>query len=312
MARVLGLRHGDLVEIRRAGDVIPEVLHAVDEPGRDDRPSIAYPAACPQCGAHLVREPNPDDPDKVLIRCPNGLGCPAQVRGTIRHFASRLAMDIEGLGEKLVDQLVTHGLVRRPSDVYALTREQLVNLERMGAQSAQNLLNAIETSKGRPLDRALMALGIPMVGESTARDLAKHFGSIDAIAGADAASLTGVFGVGETVAVEIRAFFDEPGNVDEVARLRAAGVRFPPSERTVTGTALAGKTFVITGTLPTMSRDAAKALIEAAGGKVTGSVSKKTDYLVVGADAGSKLDKARELGVPTLDEDALRALVGAA
>lgn len=312
MTRVLGLRHGDPVEIRRAGDVIPEVLRAIDEPGRDARPLVAYPEACPQCGAHLVREPNPDDPDKVLIRCPNGLGCPAQVRGTIRHFASRLAMDIEGLGEKLVDQLVTHGLVRRPSDVYALTKDQLVNLERMGALSAQNLLDAIEVSKARPLDRALMALGIPMVGESTARDLAKHFGTLDAIMAADAAALTGVFGVGEKVAVEVQAFFDEPQNVEEIGRLRAAGVLFPEVRRVVTGIALAGKTFVITGTLPTLSRDAAKGLIEAAGGKVTGSVSRKTDYLVVGAEAGSKLDKARELGVSTLDEDALRALVGGA
>ncbi|MFN7146706.1 MAG: NAD-dependent DNA ligase LigA, partial [Myxococcota bacterium] len=303
MTRVLGLRQGDLVEIRRAGDVIPEVLGAVDEPGRDARPRITYPEGCPQCGAHLVREPNPDDPDKVLIRCPNGLGCPAQVRGTIRHFASRLAMDIEGVGEKLVDQLVTHKLVSRPSDLYHLTKDQLVNLERMGAQSAQNLLNAIEKSKARPLDRALMALGIPMVGESTARDLAKHFGTIDAIVTADVTALSGVFGVGATVAQEIRNFFDEPRNVEEVERLKAAGVQFPEVQRIATGTALAGKVFVITGTLPSMSRDAAKALIEAAGGKVTGSVSKKTDYLVVGAEAGSKLEKAKEVGVATLYQD---------
>ncbi len=312
MTRVLGLRHGDLVEIRRAGDVIPEVLGAVDEPGRAERPLVTYPETCPQCRAHLVREPNPDDPDKVLIRCPNGLGCPAQVRGAIRHFAARLAMDIEGLGEKLVDQLVTHGLVRRPSDLYRLTKDPLVNLERMGSLSAQNLLNAIEKSKSRPLDRALMALGIPMVGESTARDLAKHFGTIDAIMDADVAALTGVFGVGETVAVAVREFFQEEQNREEIARLREAGVQFPEVQRTVQGTALAGKTFVITGTLPTMSRDAAKAKIEAAGGKVTGSVSKKTDYLVVGADAGSKLDKARELGVATVDEEGLVALLGGA
>jgi DNA ligase (NAD+) len=312
MTRALKLREGDMVEIRRAGDVIPEVLGAVEEPGRDERPLIAYPAACPQCGAHLVREPNPDDPDKVLIRCPNGMGCPAQARGGIRHFASRLAMDIEGLGEKLVDQLVTHGLVRRPSDIYALTKEPLVNLERMGELSAQNLLDAIEVSKGRPLDRVLMALGIPMVGESTARDLARHFGTIDAILAADVAALTGVFGVGEKVAVAVRSFFDEPRNVEEVARLRAAGVRFPEVQRVVTGTVFAGKTFVITGTLPTLSRDAAKARIEAAGGKVTGSVSKKTDFLVVGEDAGSKLEKARELGVRSLGEDELLALLAGA
>jgi DNA ligase (NAD+) len=309
MTRVLGLRVGDLVEIRRAGDVIPEVLRAVDEPGRADRPPIAYPETCPQCGAHLVREPNPDDLDKVLIRCPDKLSCSAQARGAIRHFASRLAMDIEGVGEKIVDQLVTHGLVRRPSDLYALTKDQLVNLERMGELSATNLVSAIEASKARPLDRALMALGVPMVGESTARDLARYFGSLDAIMGATVPELTGVPGVGDNVAQAVRAFFDEPGNVEEIERLRARGVQFPGGARVANGTAFVGKTFVLTGTLPTLSRDAAKARIEAAGGKVTGSVSKKTDYVVVGADAGSKLEKAVELGVPTLDEGALLALL---
>jgi DNA ligase (NAD+) len=309
MTRVLGLRVGDLVEIRRAGDVIPEVLRAVDEPGRADRPPIAYPETCPQCGAHLVREPNPDDLDKVLIRCPDKLSCSAQARGAIRHFASRLAMDIEGVGEKIVDQLVTHGLVRRPSDLYALTKDQLVNLERMGELSATNLVSAIDASKARPLDRALMALGVPMVGESTARDLARYFGSLDAIMGATVPELTGVPGVGDNVAQAVRAFFDEPGNVEEIERLRARGVQFPGGARVANGTAFVGKTFVLTGTLPTLSRDAAKARIEAAGGKVTGSVSKKTDYVVVGADAGSKLEKAVELGVPTLDEGALLALL---
>ncbi|MES2639312.1 MAG: NAD-dependent DNA ligase LigA [Myxococcota bacterium] len=309
MTRVLRLREGDLVELRRAGDVIPEVLRAIDEPGREARPLVAYPETCPQCGAHLVREPNPDDLDKVLIRCPDKLGCPAQARGALRHFASRLAMDIEGLGEKLIDQLVTHGLVKRPSDIYTLTKEQLVNLERMGSLSAQNLIDAIEVSRSRPLERALMALGIPMVGEATARDLARHFGSIDAIVAASVPELTGVFGVGENVAKAVRAFFDEPGNVEEIERLKAAGVQFPAVARVANVTTFAGKTFVLTGTLPTLSRDAAKAKIEAAGGKVTGSVSKKTDYVVVGADAGSKLEKAIELGVATLDETALIGLL---
>lgn len=309
MTRVLRLREKDLVELRRAGDVIPEVLRAIDEPGREDRPLVAYPETCPQCGAHLVREPNPDDLDKVLIRCPDKLGCPAQARGALRHFASRLAMDIEGLGEKIIDQLVTNGLVKRPSDIFRLTKEQLVGLERMGALSAQNLVDAIEVSRSRPLERALMALGIPMVGEATARDLARHFGSIDAIMAATVPELTGVFGVGENVAKAVRAFFDEPGNVEEIERLKAAGVRFPAIARVMNGTTFAGKTFVLTGTLPTLSRDAAKAKIEAAGGKVTGSVSKKTDYVVVGADAGSKLEKAIELGVATLDETALIGLL---
>ncbi|MDP2306134.1 MAG: NAD-dependent DNA ligase LigA [Pseudomonadota bacterium] len=309
LTRVLRLREKDLVEIRRAGDVIPEVLGAIDEPGREARPFVAYPETCPQCGAHLVREPNPDDPDKVLIRCPDKLGCPAQARGAIRHFASRLAMDIEGLGEKLIDQLVTHGLVKRPSDIYTLTKEQLVGLERMGELSAKNLIDAIEVSRSRPLERALMALGIPMVGEATARDLARHFGSIDALLAAPVTELTGVFGVGENVAKAVRAFFDEPGNIEEIGRLREAGVKFPAVARVVSATTFAGKTFVLTGTLPTLSRDAAKAKIEAAGGKVTGTVSKKTDYVVVGADAGTKLDKAQELGVPTLDEAALLGLL---
>jgi DNA ligase (NAD+) len=312
LVRVLGLRMGDLVEIQRAGDVIPEVVGAIVEDGRETRPAVAYPECCPQCGHPLVREPNPLDADKVLIRCPNGLGCPAQVRGALRHFASRLCMDIEGLGEKLVDQLVTHALVLRPSDIYRLTKEPLINLERMGELSANNLLAAIDTSRGRPLDRALMALGIPMVGESTARDLARHFGSIDALMDANEGDLMRVFGVAEKVAACVAAFFADPASRAEIVALREVGVRFEPPKRAVTGVALAGKTFVITGTLPNMSRDAAKALIEGAGGKVSGSVSRKTDYVVVGADAGSKLDKARELGVATLDEEALVALVGSA
>jgi DNA ligase (NAD+) len=312
LVRVLGLRVGDLVEIQRAGDVIPEVLCAVEEEGRSARPPVAYPETCPACGHALLREPNPKDPDKVLIRCPNGLGCPAQVRGALRHFASRHCMDIEGLGEKLVDQLVTHGLVRVPSDIYRLTAEQLMGLERMGELSAANLLAGIEASRGRPLEKCLMALGIPMVGESTARDLARHFGTIDALTAANEEELRKVFGVGTEVAAAVAAFFADPAYRAEIEELRRMGVRFEPVQRTVTGTAFAGKTFVLTGTLPTMSRDAAKAMIEAAGGKVTGSVSKKTDYVVVGADAGSKLDKARELGVPTLDEEAFLLLIGGA
>ncbi len=309
MRRMLGLRVGDLVEIQRAGDVIPEVVGAIDEPGRDARPLVNYPDLCPQCASALVREPNPDDLDKVLIRCPNGLGCPAQSRGAIRHFASRLCMDIEGVGEKLVDQLVAANLVRRPSDLYALSGEQLSELDRMGETSGKNVLAAIEASKGRGLERSLMALGVPMVGASTARDLARHFGSIDAIIAADAGALTAVHGIGESVASVVAAFFREPHNIEEIEALRARGVQFAPPARSASGGALAGQTFVLTGTLPTMTRDEAKAMIEGAGGKTAGSVSKKTNYVVAGEDAGSKLEKANALGVPVIDEVGLRALL---
>jgi DNA ligase (NAD+) len=311
MMRVLGLRQGDLVEIQRAGDVIPEVLRAVDEPGRDAREPVRYPANCPVCGTALVREPNPKEPDKVLIRCPNGFACPAQIRGALIHFASRSCLDIEGLGEKLVDQLVTTGLVLRPSDIFRLRLDQLVELERMGTQSARNLLAGIDASRARPLDRVLMALGIPMVGESTARDLAKHFGTIDAIMDASEADLVKVFGVAEKVASAVAGFFRQEANRKEVGELKDVGLQFTPVARPAGGNALAGKTFVLTGTLPTMSRDKAKALIEAQGGKVAGSVSKKTDYVVAGEEAGSKLDKARELGVAVLDEAGMLALLNA-
>lgn len=314
MQRVLGLRVGDTVVIQRAGDVIPEVVAAVDEPGRAERPLHGYPEACPDCGHPLVRTlADEARPEMVQIRCPNSFGCPAQVEGALRHFASRLAMDIEGLGEKLVAQLVAAGLARRPSDLYVLAarRAELMALERMGEASAQNLLDGIEASKARPLERCLMALGVPMVGEATAKELARHFRGIDAILAADVPTLDEVPNVAETTAAAIHGFFADPGNRDEVARLQAAGVRFVPPAAPVQG-GLTGKTFVLTGTLPNYSRDAMKARLEAAGGKVAGSVSKKTDYVVAGADAGSKLDKARELGVAVLDEAGALALLGEA
>ncbi|MFZ5481504.1 MAG: NAD-dependent DNA ligase LigA [Myxococcota bacterium] len=307
MQRVLGVRHGDTLVVRRAGDVIPEVYDVVDGPGRGEL--VQYPTHCPQCGSELAREANPKEPEKVTIRCTNGFACPAQVRGALRHFASRLGMDVEGLGEKLVDQLVTAGLVARPADIYALSVDAVAALERMGELSARNLREGIEASKARTLDRCLLALGIPMVGESTARDLARHFGTVDALMDADEAALAKVFGVGETVAGAVARFFAEPANREQIAALKAAGVEFRPLPRAATGTSLAGKTFVLTGTLPNLSRDAAKARIEGAGGKVTGSVSKKTDYVVVGAEPGNKLDKARELGVATVDEAGLLALL---
>ncbi len=307
-----GLRVGDLVEVLRAGDVIPRVEAVIPEDGREARPLASFPEGCPVCGAHLVREQNPDEPEKVTIRCPNRLGCRAQLEAWLTHFASRLAMNIDGLGEKLVAQLVDTGLVRRPSDLYALSVERLSDLERMGRKSAANLVAAIEGSKDRPLDRALYALGIPMVGEATARDLAAAFGSVDAFLAATPEALQGVAGIGPVVAEEILDFLATPDNRDEIGRLRAAGVRFPSAAPAVTASVagVAGKSFVLTGTLPTLSREQAAEKILAAGGKVAGSVSKKTDYVVAGEAAGSKLTKAQELGLAVLDEAGLLALLG--
>lgn len=308
-----GLRVGDLVEVVRAGDVIPRVEAVVPEDGREARPLAAFPPACPVCGTGLVREENPDEPEKVLIRCPNRFGCRAQVEAGLTHFSSRLAMNIEGCGEKLVAQLVGKGLASRPSDLYRLDLDKLSGLERMGRKSAQNLLDELDKSKGRPLERALYALGIPQVGESTARDLVRAFGSLDAILAADEAKLMTVDGIAEKVAHEIVSFFAQESNRAEIAALRAAGVRFPDAERPAGGGgALAGKTVVLTGTLPTLSREAAGAMVLEAGGKVAGSVSKKTDYVVAGEAAGSKLARATELGIPVLDEAGLLALLGRA
>lgn len=310
-----GLRVGDTVEVLRAGDVIPRVEAVVPTEGRELLPLAAYPSSCPVCGAALAREENPKEPEKVTIRCPNRLGCRAQLEAWLQHFASRLAMDIEGLGEKLVVQLVARGVVARPSDLYGLDALSLSGLERMGKKSAANLIDAIETSKSRPLERVLYALGIPQVGESTARDLARAFGDIDRLMAADLAELQAVDGVGPVVAAEVRDFLSKPESRAEIERLRAAGVRFPAAERpaaTAGVEGVAGKSFVLTGTFPTLSRDAAGAKILAAGGKVVGSVSKKTDYVVAGEAAGSKLTKAGELGVPVLDEAGLLALLGLA
>ncbi|MSQ02948.1 MAG: NAD-dependent DNA ligase LigA [Myxococcales bacterium] len=311
MQRVLGLRHGDTVVIQRAGDVIPEVVAAVEDPLRLGWPLHAYPDRCPDCGHALERSlADEDRPEMVQIRCPNAFGCPAQVEGALRHFSSRLAMDIEGLGEKLVAQLVAAGLARRPSELYALgaARHALVELDRMGETSALKLLEGIEISKDRPLERCLLALGVPMVGESTAKELARHFRSIEAILHADVAALDAVPNVALTTASAIHGFFADPGNRAEVLALQAAGVRFVPPAAVASG-GLSGRTFVLTGTLPNLGRDAMKALLEGAGAKVAGSVSNRTDYLVAGAEAGSKLDKARELGVPILDEAAALALL---
>ncbi|MHB8823454.1 MAG: NAD-dependent DNA ligase LigA [Thiobacillus sp.] len=303
------VRVGDTVIVRRAGDVIPEVVAVV----LDRRPDPAPPQfnilqrypVCPECGSHVVRLEG-----EAAARCTGGLYCPAQRKQALLHCASRRAMDIEGLGDRLVDQLVDRGLVHTPADVYGLTLETLAGLDRMAEKSAANLLAAIETRKATTLARFIFALGIRNVGETTAKDLAKHFGSLDKLIAAPESDLLAVRDVGPIVAQSISQFFAEPHNLEVVNKLRAAGVHWPESSGLVQSTGvLAGKTLVLTGTLPTLTRDVAKEIIEAAGGKVAGSVSKKTDYVVAGAEAGSKLVKAQELGVPILDEPGLLALL---
>jgi len=303
------VRVGDTVIVRRAGDVIPEVVAAV----LDRRPVPAPPRfnilqnhpVCPVCGSHVVRLEG-----EAAARCTGGLYCPAQRKQALLHFAGRRAMDIEGLGDKLVDQLVDRGLVHSPADVYGLRLETLAGLERMAEKSAANLLAAIEASKTTTLARFIFALGIRNVGEATARDLALHFGSLDRLLAAAETDLLAVRDIGPIVAQSIVQFFAEPHNIEVVRRLHDAGVRWPESTGVQQSAGiLAGKTLVLTGTLPTLTRDAAKERIEAAGGKVAGSVSKKTDYVVAGEEAGSKLAKAQELGVPILDEAGLLALL---
>jgi DNA ligase (NAD+) len=306
------VRIGDTVIVRRAGDVIPEVVSVVAE----RRPADAgapfdlnkmLKGRCPVCGSAIAREEGEAD-----WRCSGGLFCPAQRKQAILHFAQRRALDIEGLGDKLVDQLVESGVIRTLPDMYKLGVAKLAALERMGDKSAANLVHAMQHSKRTTLQRFLYGLGIRHVGESTARDLAKHFGQLDRIVRASVDQLLEVPDVGPTVAQSIRTFFDQPHNLEVVEQLRAAGVHWDEHDGVQADTGpkpLAGKTFVLTGSLPTWSRDEAKALIEAAGGKVSGSVSKKTHYVVAGAEAGSKLDKAQELGVAVLDETGLRALL---
>jgi DNA ligase (NAD+) len=296
---------GDTVSVRRAGDVIPEVVNVVAERRPSDARAFVMPSACPICGSHIVRLQ-----DEAVARCSGGLFCPAQRKQAILHFASRRAMDVEGLGDKLVDQLVDNSLVHTLSDIYRLDMTTLSGLERMAEKSAQNILDALEKSKSTTLARFIYALGIRNVGEATAKDLARHFGNLQHLQSADIEQLLEVSDVGPIVAESIRDFFSEQHNREVIAQLIDAGVHWQDTEGRGTTTGhLSGKTLVLTGTLPTMSRDKAKELIEAAGGKVSGSVSKKTDYVVAGAEAGSKLDKGQELGVPILDEAGLLALL---
>ncbi len=297
----LGLQIGDRVLVERSGDVIPKVVRVTQE-GEVRRP-FTMPAECPVCSGRIVREEG-----EAASRCIN-LNCPARLKESIGHFASRGVMAIDGLGDVLIDQLVEQGLVKSVSDIYSLTPEQLTALDRMGPKSAANLVENIAASRNMPLPRVLSSLGIRFVGERTAELLANEFGSLDRIAGASLEELQSAQEVGPKVAESISAFFREPHNADLVERLRAAGLKFDHLVKKKEGGKLKGLTFVLTGTLPTLSRDAAKKLIEDAGGKVSGSVSGKTSYVVAGEEAGSKLDKAVTLGVPVLTEAALTALL---
>lgn len=320
------VRIGDTVVVRRAGDVIPEVKEVVLSLRPADARVVELPPACPVCGGAIAREEG-----EAIARCTNGLSCRAQLHGALIHFVSRKAIDIDGLGDKLLALVIDELEVRTPADIYLkLDVSKLAALERMGEKSAQNLVNAIAASRATTFGRFLFSLGIPVVGETTARDLAQAFGTLDALLAAAEADLAtehaekkkerfprlqAVPDVGPTVAASIAHFFAEPRNRDVIAQLvrsvdeGGAGIHWPAPKAAAEGV-LTGKTFVITGTLPGMSRDEASALIEAHGGKCTGSVSAKTDYLLAGEAAGSKLAKAEKLGVPVLDLDALRALIG--
>ena len=297
---------GDTVIVRRAGDVIPEVVRVLPERRPILAPEFIMPKCCPVCGSQVVRAE-----DEAVARCNGGLYCPAQRKQALIHFASRRALDIEGLGDKLIEQLVDGGIVRTPADLYKLSMSALVDLERMAEKSASNLLAAIENSKQTTLARFIYALGIRNVGEATAKDLARHFGSLQRVLSADEEQLMQVKDVGPVVAQCLHQFCAEPHNLDVVEQLRAVGVAWAEGDMSPSANnVLSGKVFVLTGTLPSLSREEAKALIEAAGGKVSGSVSKKTDFVVAGSEAGSKLEKARELSVNVIDEAQLRTLLG--
>ena len=300
------VRAGDVVVVRRAGDVIPEVVSVVMDRRPPGTQPFTMPTACPVCGSDVERLDG-----EVDTRCTAGLFCAAQRKQAILHYAQRRALDIENLGEKLVDQLVDQGLVSTLPDLYRLTLTQLSALERMAEKSASNLLDGLEKSKSTTLARFIFGLGIRHVGETTAKELARHFGTLDALIGADEVALTQVSDVGPVVAQSLQHFFGEPHNREVVAQLRIAGVHWPEHKGTPlrSTTHLSGKIFVLTGTLPNLTREKAAALLEAVGAKVAGSVSRKTDYVVAGADAGNKLDKARELGVPVLDEAGILALL---
>ena len=299
------IRIGDTVIVRRAGDVIPEVVSVVLTHRPTATRLFSMPIECPECGSHIERSA-----DEAVARCTGGLFCPAQRKQAITHFASRRALDIEGLGEKLADLLVEANLVKTLDDIYKLDAPTLANLERMGHKSAQNVIEALSKSKQTTLARFIYGLGIRNVGEATAKDLAAYFGALQAIIHAPSEALLQVNDIGPIVAESILQFFSEPHNLQVIASMQSLGVHWPEAmgKQAASGVLL-GKTLVLTGTLPTLSRDTAQALIERAGGKVSGSVSKKTDYVVAGAEAGSKLEKAQGLNLTIIDEAGLMALL---
>ncbi len=304
----LDIRVGDTVVVRRAGDVIPEIVSVIKErrPARTRR--YRFPERCPVCGAEVIYEGA-----GVIARCSGGLTCSAQRKESVKHFAHRRAMDIEGLGEKLVEQMAETGLIETVADLYDLTLESLVGLERLAEKSAQNLLAALERSKRTTLPRFLFALGIPQVGETTALQLATHFGSLEELMAAKPEQLEQVQDVGPIVADSVYTFFQQPHNREVIGRLLKAGITWP--DLPAAGTArqpLAGKTFVLSGTLAAMTRDEARQKLQALGAKVAGSVSKKTDHVIVGADPGSKAEKAAALGIDQLDEEQFLQLLGSA
>jgi DNA ligase (NAD+) len=310
-ARRKDVRPGDTVVVRRAGDVIPEVVSVVTEQRDSTRATEPFDmyrrlqGRCPVCQSEIAREEGEAD-----WRCTGGLYCPAQRKQAILHFAHRRAMDIEDLGDKLVEQMVDLGVVKTLPDLYRLGLTSLTALDRMADKSARNVLSSLEKSKSTTLPRFLLGLGIRHVGEATARDLARHFGNLDALMAAEPEALMQVPDVGPVVAHSVHQFFRQPHHIEVIEQLRACGVHWPDQVPTATAPLpLAGQTYVLTGTLPTLSRDEAKDLLERAGAKVAGSVSKKTTALIAGSEAGSKLDKALELGVPVLDEQGLRDLL---
>ncbi len=300
----LGLMIGDTVVVRRAGDVIPEIVRVLPDKRPESAQSFVMPEICPVCGSAVVRDEEEKD-----SRCTGGLVCPAQRKLSLVHFAQRRAIGIDGLGEKMVDMLVDKGLLKTPADIYRLTTAQLAELDRMGEKSAENLINAIAASKETTLARFIFALGIRHVGEAGARDLALYFRTLEALRAATVEDLLQVHDVGEVLAESIRAFFDEPHNNAVVDELLSEGVHWKQEEVQV-NPEVAGKTFVLTGTLPTLSRDKAKDMILSLGGKVSGSVSKKTDYVLAGEAAGSKLEKAQSLGVAIIDEARFMQMIG--
>jgi DNA ligase (NAD+) len=297
----LGVAIGDTVLVERSGDVIPKIVRVV-EAGAHRKP-FQMPKNCPVCHSHIVREEG-----ESASRCINS-NCPARLRETLLHFAARGVMDIDGMGDALVDQLLTRGLVKGIADIFDLTEEKLMELDRMGKKSASKIVENVNRSRTRPLARVLNGLGIPFVGERTAQLLSDHFGSLDDMAASSVEQLQEVTEVGPKVADSIHEFFAEPRNRELIERLRAAGLQFTATKVTKKQGPLVGKTFVLTGTLPTLTREQAKERIEAAGGKVSGSVSGKTSYVVAGEDAGSKLDKAKTLNVSILDEPGLLAIL---